>query len=260
MPATVIAVTTLFVSVTLPTRSVQGESLTTNGVAYTQNFNTLAISGTSSTMPDTWKFVETSGDTSYTASTGTGTAGDTYSYGSTSSSDRALGELTSGTNASTFGDSFINNIGQTITSLAIAYTGEQWRVATGSADRIDFQYSTNASSLTTGTWIDVNALDFTGPQGAAPGAALDGNAAANRTALSANISVSIANGSTFWIRWTPNDVALNDWGLGVDDFSLTPNPPVAGVPLPLSAAAGSVLLVGVGLVRRRTTVGDQIPA
>ena len=45
-----------------------------------------------------------------------------------------------------------------ITSLAISYTGEQWRlgqVDTGrAADRLDFQLSTNATSLTTGTWTD----------------------------------------------------------------------------------------------------------
>ena len=51
-----------------------------------------------------------------------------------------------------------------MTSLAIAYTGEQWRLgATGRTDRIDFQYSLDATSLATGTWADVDNLNFSGP-------------------------------------------------------------------------------------------------
>ena len=48
-----------------------------------------------------------------------------------------------------------------ITSLDVAYTGEQWRLGTaGRPDRLDFQYSLDATSLTTGTWTDVDALDY----------------------------------------------------------------------------------------------------
>ena len=46
---------------------------------------------------------------------------------------------------------------------------------------MDFQYSLNATSLTTGNWIDVNALDFTAPVTTAVTGALDGNLGANRT-------------------------------------------------------------------------------
>ena len=31
------------------------------------------------------------------------------------------------------------------------------------ADRLDFQLSTDATSLNTGTWVDYNGLDFNGP-------------------------------------------------------------------------------------------------
>ena len=47
--------------------------------------------------------------------------------------------------------------GGTITSLDIAYTGEQWRngnTAAARDDRLDFQYSTDATSLTTGAWTE----------------------------------------------------------------------------------------------------------
>ncbi len=204
-------------------------SLMTSGVAYTENFDTLANSGTSSTVPNGWDFSESlaNANTTYTANNGASNSGDTYSYGATAGTERAFGQLRSGNLASTIGASFTNSTGSTITSLSIAYTGEQWRFGgthSPNADRIDFQYSTDATSLTTGTWIDVNALDFNPPVTAGTAGALDGNAAANRTALSSTISsLNIPGGTVFWIRWTDADASGSDDGLAVDDFSLTPN-------------------------------------
>ena len=95
---------------------------------------------------------------------------------------------------------------------------------TTTADRLDFQYSTNATSLTNGTWTDVNQLNFNSPVTTGGSGALDGNAAANRTARSFTITgLSIANGATYRIRWTDFDRTPGaDDGLAVDDFSLTP--------------------------------------
>jgi DNA/RNA endonuclease G (NUC1)/methionine-rich copper-binding protein CopC len=205
-------------------------SIPSFGSAVTQNFDTLVSSGTGTLAANTpvgWGFSEssTNANTTYTAGTGSGNGGDTYSFGSAAvPSDRALGQLRSGTLISILGGTFQNNTGGTITSLAVAYVGEQWRLgATGrtTQERIDFQYSTNATSLTTGTWIDVNALDFNPPTAGVVGA-LDGNAPANRIALSSTIpGLSIANGANFWIRWTDVDATGADDGLAVDDFSLT---------------------------------------
>src|ERR1051325_2425570 len=167
-------------------------SLTAVGVAYTQDFNTLANTGTSSTVPTGWAFSETgtAANTTYTAGTGSGNAGDTYSFGAASNTERAFGGLQSGALIPTIGACFTNNTGGSVTSLVISYTGEQWRLGTaGRADRIDFQYSTNATSLTTGTWIDVDSLDFSSPVTTGPLGALDGNSSANRT----NISFTIPN-------------------------------------------------------------------
>lgn len=205
-------------------------SLTTVGAAYLQDFDTLASIGTSSTVPLGWEFSEsgTNANTSYTAGNGSSNTGDTYSFGATSSSERAFGGLLSNALAPRIGAQFTNNTGGPITSLDVAYTGEQWRLGqntTGRAtDRLDFQLSTDATSLTSGTWTDVNALDFASPVVAGTVGALDGNAAANRTALSFSITaLSIASGASFWIRWLDSDLAPGaDDGLGVDDVSLTP--------------------------------------
>jgi hypothetical protein len=205
-------------------------SLTTISTAYTQNFDTLSNTA-GSTMNNLtitgWFLTETGGgmrdNEQYAVDTGGSTTGDTYSYGSTASTERALGGLRSGTLIPIFGACFTNNTGTTITSLDIAYTGEQWRLGVAArTDQITFEYSTNATDLTTGTWTGVTALDFVTPNTVTTGAK-DGNAASNRTSLSSTVpSLSIANGATFWIRWTDTDASGADDGLSVDDFSLTP--------------------------------------
>jgi len=202
-------------------------SLTAIGTPYTQNFDTLASSGTSSTLPTGWEFSETgtNANTLYTAGTGSGNAGDTYSFGATASTERAFGGLQSGTLIPTIGASFTNNTGTTVSSLVISYNGEQWRLgATARVDRLDFQISTDATSVSTGTWTDFNALDFTAPVTAGTVGALNGNVAPNRTPVTATMAgLNIPNGATFFIRWTDLNATGADDGLAVDDFSLTPD-------------------------------------
>lgn len=198
--------------------------------AYTQNFDTLATSGTSSTLPANWLIAEsgTNANATYTAGTGSSNAGDTYSFGAAGSSERALGGLLSGSLTPSFGASVVNDTGTTLTDLLVGYTGEQWRLgSTGRTDRLDFQYSLDATSLTTGTWLNVDALDFNGPISAGTVGALDGNAAANRTAISNTITgLSIPAGTTFWIRWSDFNATGADDGLAIDDLTLS----AAGVP------------------------------
>lgn len=199
------------------------------GFNLTQNFNTLATSGTNNTsVPSEFKFVEagSSGNLTYSADNGTLTGGETYSYGSTGNSDRALGELTTTTVQSTIGACFVNNTNHVFTNLLIGYTGEQWRLGAADAniDQLDFSFSTDATSLTTGTFTAVNALDFVSPTNSGSVGALNGNAAANRTVLGPVVitpSSPIQPEATFYIRWLPVDlVSVADDGLGIDDFSI----------------------------------------
>jgi len=204
-------------------------SLATLGSAVAQNFDTLASSGTSSALPTGWFLFETgsNADTTYAAGTGSSNTGNTYSFGAAATAERAFGGLQSGTLAPTIGGCFTNATGQTISSLALAYTGEQWRVGTlGRTDRLDFQYSTNATSLATGAWTDVDPLDFTAPTQTGAIGALNGNAAANRTAISSSIApLWLVDGATIWIRWSDLNASGADDGLAVDDFALTPTAP-----------------------------------
>ena len=115
-------------------------SLTAFGMAATENFDTLASSGTSSTTPPGWGFAETgtNAGATYSAGTGSTSAGDTYSFGAAGSAERAFGGLLSGSLVSVVGAAYTNNTGGTITSLAVSYTGEQWRLGTAGrgADRL----------------------------------------------------------------------------------------------------------------------------
>jgi hypothetical protein len=164
--------TLIVLSIILAFESKSQISIPNTSFTYTQDFNTLANSGTSSALPAGWAFAETgtSGNTTFTAGTGSANSGDTYSFGLTSNSERALGSIRSGSVVSTYGVGFIyNGTEGRLASMSITYKGETWRtgVTTSRTDKLDFQYSTTATSITSGTWIDFDALDYVGPASAA---------------------------------------------------------------------------------------------
>lgn len=210
-------------------------SLPTSGAVYTQNFDALATSGTSANLPVGWGLSEagSAADTNYRAGDGTGNTGDTYSFGT--NSDRAFGALQSSSVTPTIGACFTNNTGAPITSMVISFTGEQWRLGTaGRADRLDFQYSADATSLKDGSWMNVDALDFESPVTEGATGAKNGNDPANRKTISANITgLNIATGATVFIRWTDFNASGTDDGLAIDDFSLTPKTGDAPPPPPV---------------------------
>ena len=239
-------------------------TITQFNVNVTENFDSLATS-TSSTVPAGWSFNETGSgaNATYGAGAGTSSTGNTYSFGAASASERAFGTLKTTSVASTLGVSILNATGASITDLAIQYVGEQWRLgAAGRVDQLDFAYSLDATSLTTGTWIDVNALDLVAPVTAGSTGALDGNAAENRVVISHTLSgLTLAAGSNVWLRWTDIEATGSDDGLGVDDFAIkavSNSAPVQGVPdhlplAPIVAVLGAILAAG-SRTRRRATV------
>jgi hypothetical protein len=209
---------------------------------------------------------------------GAGTTGAFYSYGAAGSTDRALSSLNADTlstpqNTATppvppavllpedsqmyMGLQLINNTGAPLTSFTLSFIGEQWRRAGNNSgnqttdDKLDFQYSLNPlatiSSLNA-LYTDVNSLDFISPQQTGAGGTIDGNAAANRTALSATINNIVwAPGARLWLRWVdtnypgpdPSASATRaDNGLGIDDLTFSAR---AIVPEP-----GSVCMLGLG--------------
>jgi hypothetical protein len=225
-------------------------------VAATENFDALAASGTSAALPPGWSLLESGSgaNATYGAGTGSSTTGNTYSFGASGSGERALGGLRSAGVVPMFGTVVTNQTGVVLVGLAVAYTGEQWRLgATGRADRLDFSYSLDATSLSTGTWIDVDALDFVAPVSSGSAGALNGNLAAHRVDLAGSIlGLNLAPGAELMLRWTDFDAAGADDGLAIDDLAVT-GLPAAGAPvpdhLPPGATALALGLLGIVVAR-----------
>jgi hypothetical protein len=182
-------------------------------------------SNASSTLPIGWGFSEagTGNNITYAASDGSLSTPNTYSFGTGTSTDRAFGEIT-GALQSTLGTCIVNASGSPIISFLVGYTGEQWRRGdtAGPVDRLDFQYSTTATALNSGTYIDVSALDFATPNTGALTGAVNGNSAANRTVIFAGSDHScVADPARQYILHAlgaPEPGGNND-GLAIDDWS-----------------------------------------
>ncbi|HEY6941675.1 endonuclease [Dokdonella sp.] len=204
------------------------------GAPAVEHFDTLAANGTGSTLPAGWHFVEsgTNANGTYAADAGATAAGNTYSYGSGGSGDRALGVLRSGSLQPLVGAELGNDSDLVVDHVDVNYAGEQWRLgAAGRSDRLDFQYSVDATSLNdaAASWLDVDALDFASPNTSAAVGALDGNLAANRVAVAGTIAgLALAPGAHLWVRWVDADIAGAEDGLAIDDvqFAIAGDPPV----------------------------------
>lgn len=208
-------------------------------LTYSQNFNTLdTATSNSANLPEGWQLFEygssaTTVNNQYKGNAGTATTGDTYSYGNTGSTDRALGSVATSGNREIYGVGFRNNTGVNITSVIITYRGEQWRRGTATADTIQFRYSTSALGIAdtaAGKWTVHHNLSFSGIYtGSATNAALDGNASGNSVTKSDTIHLNISPADTLLIEWVDKDVSGSDDGLSVDDLSIlfvTDAPPI----------------------------------
>src|SRR5262247_950986 len=123
-----------------------GGSITALGTPLTENFDSLASTGTgiawadNSTIPGWYSTRVT-----YNSGTGSSNAGALYSFGvagTNPDTDRALGSVASGSTGTVFQAARLtNNTGGTITSLDISYFGEQWRNGGNTtAHTLTFQY------------------------------------------------------------------------------------------------------------------------
>ncbi|HEX5706267.1 MAG TPA: endonuclease/exonuclease/phosphatase family protein [Pyrinomonadaceae bacterium] len=207
----------------------------TLGTPYTQNFDTLPASGSAtwtnnSTIPG-WFHARTGTGTTIVANNGSSNAGNLYSYGTGTATDRALGSVGSGNAAIGnlfWGVRLQNTTGATITQLDISYTGEQWRNSAAAAQTVAFSYLVGSPTVTgslaefQSAGVAVPQLDFTSPITGGAAAALDGNLAANRVTLTHSITgLNIPNGTEVMLRWSDPDHTGADHGLSIDDFSVT---------------------------------------
>ncbi|MEY4603869.1 MAG: hypothetical protein RIT43_1161 [Bacteroidota bacterium] len=211
---------------------------TTSGSHY-QDFNTLLNTGSVNDFIDnvtipSWYSQRTTASITYAAGTGSSNVGGLYSYGSTGSTDRAIGTI--GSSNTSYGGNFahgvqfVNNSGADVTQMSISYKMEQWRCGGNTTPHtVTFWYkilSTQMTNLMPGVftgWTQVTALSASSPVNSATAGALDGNAAANKVVLN-NISIPglvIPDGSFIMLKWDDVDHTGSDHGLSIDDVTIT---------------------------------------
>jgi hypothetical protein len=193
---------------------------------------------------------------------GTANTGGFMSFGSSASTDRALGDVGSNTlagpNAPTnsiwLGLRLNNNTGVTLDSFTLTYNGEQWRdggAATPNAQTMNFMWSTTATAISdpNTSFNAVATLNFTSPVFAntGSGAAVDGNAAGRVNGITATVTgINWLAGTDLWLRWDDINHAGNDHGLAIDDLVFS-----AEVPEPSTVALLCLASVGLLIFRRR---------
>ncbi len=223
---------------------------------YSQDFNSLAASGTGNPWTDNTTISGWYASRStYDAGTGSSNTGAMYSFGPANNTDRALGSVGSGTTgAVSYGVRLQNTSGFTLESFEVSYTGEQWRSGgtTSGSQTVTFSYNIGVNlnlGVATG-WTAVTALDFTSPVFSTTVGALNGNLTANRTERSLTLNgVSLAPGQELFLRWVDADHSGTDHGLAIDDLNVTA---LTVVPEPSTLAlVGGGLLFLLHRLRRR---------
>ena len=234
-------------------------SITTNGVAVGENFNSMGTSGTAS-LPTGWR-IGASATTAYSAGTtvvtqaagtsGTGaltgtSGGGAYNFASgvtATSTDRALGLLSSSsyTSPKSIMVEIENNTGTTIKKFDLSWDYEKYRTGSRAFDWT-FSFSTDGINFT--NYVP----------GAQSYAADASNAVVNPpTTISKSFSfysASVFTGDSIYFKWTytGNGGSTNGQGLALDNFSV-----VSSVPEPSQIGIGmAALLGGVILMHRRS--------
>jgi hypothetical protein len=203
----------------------------------TTNFNEIVTTGISTDVSKGAYFLETGTgqNSTYSANDGSSSSGDTYSYGTGTNTDRALGSgITASMTDVKIGFKIKNNTGSSFNAIIVQYYGEQWRRgttgSTGSQfrDKLKFEYSTSATDLSTGTWGSSTILNFNSPDFGLVlnDAARNGNSVSYRTLIRDTIFIpsGVSSGSDVWVRWVHSTTGTSGSrdGLGIDDVIFTP--------------------------------------
>lgn len=210
-------------------------------------------------------------------------SGNIYNVGTTAAADRSFGSLASGSTVPRFGASFLNSTGSSITAISLTGMMEQWR--SGSSNTVNevnaFEYSLDATDLSSGTWIAVTGFDLAEKiVTSTTAAALNGNLPENQTAISANISgINWTPNSNLWIRWSDVDNTGSDGILTIDNLNMTvttgavtADPEPANYPTAFTAASNATSITAIWtdattgqlpsgyLVKISTSTGIAAPA
>jgi len=239
--------------------------------SYTQNFDTLATTGTSNswendvTLPGWSLFSQSAGTavTIYRADSGTSNTGAFYSYGNSGADDRALGGIGSGSFTGWIAFAATNTTGLSLDTIRIEFNGEQWRNSSNDMPHtMVLEYGFGATFDAVTTWYAPGgAFDWTSPIAVIGAAALDGNGEGRVTDLGGDLTrLNWADGATLWLRWAENNDPGSDHGLAIDDFSLQALVAPPTLDLSVSSSTGreaDTTVITVTATASRPVTGDQ---
>jgi len=255
-----------FLLVALPSLNAQVPMPATG--SYTEDFNALSSSGFSAPWQDdtnlpNWSWQIAGNDPLlYNVGNGFSTTAGRWAFGANLGAERAMGNV----NSAALGDMAIgvvlrNTSPHVITTVTVAYTGEQWRNGgVVESQTISFAYRVTASldpDLQPGQftgWTAVPALHFTSLVGSTFSGSLNGNLPANQVVFASTAlpGLSIPQGHYLQLKWDDPDHPGNDHGLAIDDLTISWTIP-AGPPPALNASI-PVMLFG------NVEVGSTSPA
>lgn len=179
----------------------------------------------------------------FIADSGNSSSSSMRSFGGLDLPDRALGSIANELGSYAYGVTLTNDTGGALTSFTLTFAGEQWQESGAlAAQALRLEYALGEGvSLEQGTFVAAPVLDFTAPQHGGTIRTLDGNDPANRTLVTATISGIVwAPGEELVLRWSDDDDADADHGLGIDDLTLTAAP--LNLTAPIFAAGASQTL------------------
>lgn len=249
-------------AVTLVAASAQAAvSVTSPSFTYSQNFDSLPSSGSTLTWVNDstilgWDLYTGAGSAIGTLAIGNGgsNAGNFYSFGTTSSGERALGGVGSG--GTVFGSpvsgavagyiavAFKNQTGQELNGFTLGFDGEQWRNGGNTtAQTMELQYGFGSTFGAVSSWTTPGgSFNWASPVVGSTSAAVNGNAAGLVSGLGGTVeNLSWGQDETLWVRWIEVNNVGNDHGLAIDNVQLT----VTAVP---EAETYAMLLAGLGAI------------
>ncbi len=206
----------------------QAYTFTVSSQEYSEIFDGMGATGTAY-LPG-WTAIRAAGTGAVGAeltmgvTDGTANSGNIYNLGTVDAAERAFGSLASGSTVPSFGAFFANNTGSSIVQLELDGMMEQWRSGSNASvtETYVFEYSLDATSLNTGTWVAVPAFNLVEKITASTVAgALNGNLPENQTSISASISgINWTPGSNMWIRWTDVNDGGSDGICSIDNLNI----------------------------------------
>lgn len=196
-------------------------------VPYNEEFDGMGASVTDTNYLPGWTAINTVNGTTLTmaVTNGSENTGNAYNVGRADVEERAFGTLADAATIPAIGAVFTNNTGGSVSKISIQARMEQWRQSGNASvnESVAFYYSLDATSLNSGTWTAVTALNLNEKlTTATTNVAVNGNLGVNYTfPLQSIIPMNWASGTNLWIKWVDTNDAGSNGLYALDSFIIS---------------------------------------